>query len=150
MLPTRCVLPQAPDIRSGKVRFAVFEADLRLGELRREGKPIGLQEKPLQILLALLENPGVLVTREELRRRLWPTDTFLGFDEGLNTAVRKLRQVLNDSADAPRYIETIPKRGYRFIATVDLAPEGTRWSDFRQSGHETRSSTSPSPFSKSK
>ena len=92
--------------------------------MRREGKSLGLQEKPLQILLALLENPGVLVSREELRHRLWPNDAFLGFDEGLNTAVRKLRQVLVDSADAPRYIETIPKRGYRFIATVDFAPEG--------------------------
>ena len=115
-------MPQTPELRNGNARFATFEVDLRRGELRREGKPLGLQEKPLQILLALLENPGVLVSREELQHRLWPNDTFLGFDEGLNTAVRKLRQALNDSADAPRYIETIPKRGYRFIATVDFTP----------------------------
>lgn len=119
-------------MRNGKARFAAFDVDLRRGELRRDGKPLGLQEKPLQILLALLENPGVLVSREELHHRLWPDDTFLGFDEGLNTAIRKLRQVLNDSADAPRYIETIPKRGYRFIATVDFVPEGTRSTDLRE------------------
>jgi hypothetical protein len=76
---------------------------------------------------------SVLVSREELHHRLWPSDTFLGFDEGLNTAVRKLRHVLDDSADAPRYIETIPKRGYRFIATVDFAPEGDWWNDVRES-----------------
>jgi len=131
-------LPQTPELRNGNVRFAAFEVDLRRGELRREGKPLGLQEKPLQILLALLENPGVLVSREELRHRLWPNDTFLGFDEGLNTAVRKLRQALDDSADAPRYIETIPKRGYRFIATVDFTPEGTRSVDLRGSGRGSR------------
>ena len=126
---TRCSLPQASELRSGTARFATFEVDIRRGEVRQDGKPISLQEKPLQVLLALLENPGVLVSREELHGRLWPTDTFVGFDEGLNTAVRKLRHGLNDSVDTPQYIETVPKRGYRFIAPVEFAPEAAQRTD---------------------
>jgi DNA-binding winged helix-turn-helix (wHTH) protein/Flp pilus assembly protein TadD len=115
-------LPQPAQSRNAKARFDAFEIDLCSGELRRDGKPIALQEKPLQLLLALVENSGVLVTREELRNRLWPSDNYGSFDDGLNTAIRKLRQALNDSAEAPRFIETIPKRGYRFVAAVEIIP----------------------------
>jgi DNA-binding winged helix-turn-helix (wHTH) protein len=91
-------------------------ADLAAGELRRRGVPIGLQEEPFQILALLLERPGEIVTREELQSRLSPDGTFVDFDKGLNTAMKKLRQALSDSADAPVFIETISRRGYRFIA----------------------------------
>jgi TolB-like protein/DNA-binding winged helix-turn-helix (wHTH) protein/Tfp pilus assembly protein PilF len=101
------------------VRFGVFEADLRSGELRKHGLRIKLQEQPFQILAMLLERPGEVVTREELRLKLWPGDTFVDFDHGLNNAINRLREALNDSADAPRFIETLPRRGYRFIAPVD-------------------------------
>jgi len=97
------------------VRFGPFELEARIGELRKHGRRVRLQEQPLQILIALLERPGDLVTREELQRRLWPDGTFVGFDDGLNAAVRRLRDVLGDDAERPRYIETLPRRGYRFI-----------------------------------
>jgi len=103
----------------GLVRFGTFEADRRSGELRKQGRRIKLQEQPFQILLMLLERPGDVVTREELRLRLWPGDTFVDFDHGLNNAINRLREALSDSADAPRFIETLPRRGYRFIADVD-------------------------------
>jgi Tol biopolymer transport system component/DNA-binding winged helix-turn-helix (wHTH) protein len=103
-------------------RFGVFELDARSGELRRNGSSIKLREQSSRILIYLLENAGQMVTREELRRVLWPSDTFVDFDHSLNTAVMKLREALGDSADAPLYIETIPKRGYRFIAPVSPAP----------------------------
>lgn len=99
-------------------RFSVFEADLRAGELRKNGARVKLQDQPFQILALLLENPGDLVSREELRQRLWPIDTFVDFDHSLNSAVKKLRQALNDDADTPRFVETVPRRGYRFIAPV--------------------------------
>ena len=97
------------------IRFAEYEADLRRGELRRQGHRLKLQEKPFQVLAALLNRPGELVTREELRQSLWPADTFVDFEHGLNTAVNKVREVLRDSANSPRFIETLPRRGYRFI-----------------------------------
>ncbi len=100
------------------VRFGEFELDLRTGELRSNGHHIILQEKPFQILTALLERPGEMVTREELTKRLWPTGTFVDFDLGLNKAVNRLRAALDDSAERPRFIETFPKRGYRFVAEV--------------------------------
>ncbi len=100
------------------VRFADFELDLRTGELRSNGRHIILQEKPFQILTALLERPGEMVTREELIKRLWPAGTFVDFDLGLNKAVNRLREALDDSAEQPRFIETFPKRGYRFVAEV--------------------------------
>ena len=100
-------------------RFGSFELDLATGELRKGGVRIKLQEQPFQVLKALLERPGEVVTREELRERLWPGDTFVEFDDGLNTAVRKIRQALGDSADNPRFVETLPRRGYRFIAPVN-------------------------------
>ena len=98
--------------------FGGFEADLRSGELRRSGSRIKLQEQPFQILAALLERPGEVVTREELRKRLWPAGIHLDFENGLNIAVKKLRQALDDDSETPRFIETLPKRGYRFIAPV--------------------------------
>jgi Tol biopolymer transport system component/DNA-binding winged helix-turn-helix (wHTH) protein len=101
-------------------RFGVFEVDAHRGELRRSGVPLKLRDQSFQILVALLQNPGEIVTREELRRRLWPSDTFVDFDHSLNTAMMKLRDALGDSTEAPIYIETIPKRGYRFIAPVAL------------------------------
>jgi DNA-binding winged helix-turn-helix (wHTH) protein len=100
------------------VRFGDFELDLRTGELRTNNHHIILQEKPFQILTALLERPGQMVTREELIKRLWPAGTFIDFDLGLNKAVNRLREALNDSAEGPHFIETFPKRGYRFVATV--------------------------------
>jgi DNA-binding winged helix-turn-helix (wHTH) protein/tetratricopeptide (TPR) repeat protein len=98
------------------VRFGSFEADFGEGKLTKAGTRIRLQAQPLQILALLLENPGQLVTREEIRQKLWSCDTFVEFDDALNTAVRKLRTALNDSADNPRFLETVPRRGYRFIA----------------------------------
>jgi TolB-like protein/DNA-binding winged helix-turn-helix (wHTH) protein/Tfp pilus assembly protein PilF len=102
------------------VRFGPFEADLRAGELRKHGMKLKLVGQPFEVLAMLLECPGQLVTREELRARLWPTDTFVDFDHGLNAAVNKLRDALSDSAEKPTYVETLPRRGYRFISAVDL------------------------------
>jgi len=99
-------------------RFGVFELDLRSGELRKAGARIRLQDQPLKILIALLEQPGAVVTREELKQRIWPTDSFGDFDHAVNVAVAKLRAALSDSADTPRYVETLPRRGYRFIFPV--------------------------------
>jgi len=103
----------------GAIRFGAFEVDLVSGELRKQGRRVKLQEQPFQVLQVLLEKPGQVVTREELRQRIWPADTFVDFDSGLNNAVKRLREALGDSADSPRYVETIPKRGYRFIAPVN-------------------------------
>ena len=100
------------------IRFGVFELDARSGELRKSGVRLNVQDQPLQVLKILLERAGELVTREELRQRLWPSDTFVGFEHGLNAAVGRLRETLGDSADSPRFIETLPRRGYRFIGTV--------------------------------
>jgi eukaryotic-like serine/threonine-protein kinase len=106
------------------VRFGVFELDLRSGELRKSGARLSLQQQPLQLLSVLLEQPGELVTREELRKRLWPDDTFVDFEHGLNAAVKRLRDTLGDSADSPRFVETVPRRGYRFIAPAGV-PDGS-------------------------
>jgi cholera toxin transcriptional activator len=106
------------------VRFGIFELNLTAAELRKSGVRIRLQEQPFQVLSLLLQRPGEVVTREELRQQLWPADTFVDFDHSLNTAVNKLREALGDSASAPRYVETLAKRGYRFIAPVETgAPE---------------------------
>ncbi len=106
--------PQLPPV----VRFGSFEADLRTGELRKSGIRLKIQDRPFQILSILLEQPGQVITREQLQKRLWPEDTFVDFEHGLNTAINKLRDALSDQADNPRFIETLPKRGYRFIAPV--------------------------------
>jgi cholera toxin transcriptional activator len=101
-------------------RFGVFELDGRTGELRKNGKTtVRLAGQPLELLLHLLERPGDVVTREELRQRLWPADTFVDYDHSLNAAVNKLREALHDAADNPRFIQTVPRRGYRFIAPVE-------------------------------
>jgi Tol biopolymer transport system component/DNA-binding winged helix-turn-helix (wHTH) protein len=104
------------------IHFSIFELDLRAGELRRNGSKIRLQEQPYQVLLSLLEHPGEVVSREELRSKLWPADTFVDFDHSLNAAVRRLRDALGDSADTPRFVETVARRGYRFIAPVAKPP----------------------------
>lgn len=108
------------------MRFGSFEADLERGELRREGVRVRLQEKPFQVLAVLLEQAGELVTREELCQRLWPSDSTVNYDANLNTALNKLRQALGDSADAPVYIETAPRRGYRFVAEVEASSMSLR------------------------
>src|SRR5256885_2073200 len=104
---------------SHRVQFGTFEVDLRAGELRRNGTRIRLQEQPFQILSMLLDRPGEIVTREELRGRLWPADTYVDFDHGLNAAVRRLREALGDSAENPRFVETVARRGYRLLAPVN-------------------------------
>lgn len=101
------------------VRFGVFELDCQTGELRRQGVKLRLQGQPIEVLRRLLETPGELVTREDLRKRLWPADTFVDFDQALNNSVQRIREALGDSAQSPRFIETIPRRGYRFIGPVE-------------------------------
>src|ERR1700736_4371645 len=101
------------------LRFGVFELDVRAGELRKNGTKLKLQEQPFQVLCALLDQPGEVVTREELRSRLWPEDTFVDFDHSLNAAIKRLRDALGESADTPVFIETLARRGYRFIAPVN-------------------------------
>jgi len=103
------------------IRFGTFEVDSQSGELRRSGRKVRLQEQPLQVLLVLIGRPGEVITREELTQRLWPGGTFVDFERGLNKAVTRLRDALGDSADKPRYVETLPRRGYRFIAPVESA-----------------------------
>jgi len=110
----------AADPARHRVRFDCFDVDLQAGELRRDGDKLKLQEKPFQLLAVLVESHGQVITREELRSRLWPADTFVDFEHGLNTAVKKLRQALDDSAEEPRYVETLPRRGYRFLVPVDV------------------------------
>src|SRR5579863_4237761 len=107
------------------VRFEGFEVDLRAQELYKAGRKIKLQVQPFQVLAMLLEQPGEVVTREEMQKRLWPADTFVDFDHSLNTAIKKLRQALGDDKKKPRYVETLPKRGYRFLAAVK-GPAGTK------------------------
>ncbi len=101
-------------------RFGVYEVDSASGELRRNGSKIKLQEQPFRVLLLLLERPGTIVTREEIRQALWSNDTFVDFDHGLNTVINKLRDALGDTASNPRFIETLARRGYRFIAPVEF------------------------------
>ena len=101
-----------------KISFGAFEADLKSGDLRRKGIRLRLPEQPFKVLVILLERAGEVVTREDLRRQIWPNDVFVDFDQGLNKAINKVREVLGDSANNPRFIETIPRRGYRFIAPV--------------------------------
>ncbi|HUN61807.1 MAG TPA: winged helix-turn-helix domain-containing protein [Candidatus Sulfotelmatobacter sp.] len=106
-------------VRNHRTRFGAFEVDLRSGEIYKHGIRLKLQDQPFQVLAVLLEHPGDVVTREELRQKLWSADTFVDFDAGLNSAIKKLRDVLADSTEQPRYIETLPRRGYRFIAQVE-------------------------------
>ena len=113
------------DQHRGRLRFGVFELDLRAGELRKHGVRVRLQEQPFQVLATLLEHPGEIVTREELQKKLWPADTFVDFDHGLNKVINKIREALSDSTESPRFVETVARRGYRFLAEVrvaDVAP----------------------------
>jgi len=111
-----------PSPGSRVVRFGVYEADLRAGELRKQGLRLRLPEQPFQLLAILLEHSGQVVTREELQKRLWPDGTFVDFEQGLNAAVKRLREVLGDSAESPRFIETLARRGYRFIESLTASP----------------------------
>src|SRR5436309_6927429 len=106
------------------VRFGPFELDRAAGELRKDGSRLRLQDKPLRVLEALAERPGALVTREELRKRLWSDDTFVDFDNSLNNAINRLRAALDDEAGSPRFVETVGRRGYRFVAqaVTDAGP----------------------------
>ena len=110
---------QGPAAR--RIGFGPFEFDARSGLLRNGVSEQYLADQPLSLLTALVERPGELVTREELRQRLWPDGTFVGFDHGLNSAINRLREALNDSADTPRFIETIPRRGYRLLVPIVVA-----------------------------
>jgi cholera toxin transcriptional activator len=110
---------------NGIFRFGAYEADPGSGELRKSGVRLRLQEQPFQVLIVLLERPSEVVTREELRQRLWPEDTFVDFDHSLNTVINKLREALSDSAANPRFIETLARRGYRFLAPVEFVQRQT-------------------------
>ena len=112
------------DSPSRIVRFSTFEVDLGSGELRKRGQRIKLQEQPFQVLAALLEKPGEVVTREELRSKLWPSDTFVDFDHSLNAAIKRLRDALGESAERPVFIETLARRGYRFISNIEMPAAG--------------------------
>lgn len=115
------MISMSPNYANGIFRFGVYEADPGSGELRKSGVRLRVQEQPFQVLLVLLERPGEVVTREELRQKLWPADTFVDFDHSLNTVINKLREALSDSAANPRFIETLARRGYRFLAPVEFA-----------------------------
>ena len=115
----------APNVKLPRYRFGNFELDTNSGELRRNGVKLRLQEQPFVVLRTLLESAGSVVAREDLRAALWPADTFVDFDTSLNTAIKRLREALGDSADVPVFIETIPRRGYRFLAPVQVTRSGT-------------------------
>jgi cholera toxin transcriptional activator len=114
------MVPMSANHTNGIFRFGVYEADPGSGELRKAGIRLRVQEQPFQVLLVLLERPSEVVTREELRQKLWPADTFVDFDHSLNTVINKLREALSDSAANPRFIETLARRGYRFLAPVEF------------------------------
>jgi DNA-binding winged helix-turn-helix (wHTH) protein len=107
------------------VRFGAFSADLAAGQLSKEGRRIKLQQQPFQVLAMFLEHPGAVVTRDELQKRLWPGHTYVDFEHGVNMAINKLREALGDSAEEPRFIETLPRLGYRFISPVEEGPVGS-------------------------
>src|SRR5215470_9764900 len=119
MPDARCKLVPMPSASPRLVRFGVFEVDLDAGELRKNGARLRLQEQPFQVLAVLLESQGRVVTRDDLRQKIWPADTFVDFDHSLNTAINKIRDALGDSASSPRFVETLARRGYRFIAPVN-------------------------------
>jgi TolB-like protein/DNA-binding winged helix-turn-helix (wHTH) protein/Flp pilus assembly protein TadD len=116
-----CLSMRTDDQLHGRLYFGVFELDLRAGELRKRGLRIRLQEQPFQVLAILVGQPGEVITREQLRNKLWPADTFVDFDHGLNKAINKIRDALSDSAESPRFVETVARRGYRFLAEVKFA-----------------------------
>ena len=130
-----------------KYKFGEFEADVRAGELRRKGQRLKMQLQPFYVLVALLERPKEVVTREELRQRIWPEDTFVDFDHSLNTAVAKVRDALGDSAGSPKYVETIAKRGYRFLGDVETVSEATpaAVASLQQTGSQHAGATQTGP-----
>jgi DNA-binding winged helix-turn-helix (wHTH) protein len=117
------------DHERASYRFGIFELDLQSGELRKLGVKLKLQDQPLEVLVLLLERAGQAVTREDIQKRLWPENTFVDFDNAINSAVRKLRDALGDSAENPRFIETLARRGYRFIAPADVPAHTVAVSD---------------------
>jgi TolB-like protein/DNA-binding winged helix-turn-helix (wHTH) protein/Tfp pilus assembly protein PilF len=119
-------MPEEHHPVAGRLRFGVFEMDLPAGELRKHGLKIRIQEQPFQVLAMLVQNAGKVVTREDLQKKLWPADTFVDFDHGLNKAINKIREALSDSAESPRYVETLSRRGYRFLADVKDADAPVR------------------------
>src|SRR5467141_3892659 len=127
------------------VRFGSFEVNPLTGELRKQGIRIKLHEKPFQVLLALLEHSGEVVTRKELQERLWPGDTFVEFENGLNNTISRLREALGDSAETPRFIETLPRKGYRFLAAVNGQANADPASVSGQSGQERQVGQSSLP-----
>src|ERR1700756_2413869 len=131
------------------VRFGIFELDLDARELRKSGVRIKLQEQPFQILAMLLERPGVIVTREELQKKLWPGDTFVDFDLSLNSAVKKLRQALSDDSENPRFVETLYRRGYRFVAPVNGHSDADQIS-LVESGLASAAPAPPAPMAASR
>jgi len=135
-----------PDaVSTGVYRFGLFEVDGRLGELRKQGRVIKLRGRPFDILLLLLGRRGDLISREELRQQLWAADTFVDFDHGLNSAMNRLREALGDSAESPRYIETLPKRGYRFIAPIEVIEREAARLNPRGPSESPRSAEQESP-----
>ena len=132
-----------PRLVQVRARFGSFEMDLRAGELRKHGVRIRLQAQPFQILGMLLERPGEVVTREELRQALWPGDTFVDFDHGLNNAINRLRETLGDSAEGQRFVETLPRRGYRFIGAVESVPSSSP----QDLADQVEDSSPPTPLS---
>src|SRR5580693_2098795 len=113
---------KAPSPPADIVHFGIFQLDLKAGELHKAGVKVKLQDQPFRVLALLVDRAGQVVTREELRRRVWPSNIYVDFDQGLNNAIKKVREALGDSADSPRFIETVARHGYRFIADVNAAP----------------------------
>src|SRR5450631_2639523 len=113
---------QAPSPLTDIVHFGIFQLNLKARELHKAGVKVKLQDQPFRVLALLVDRAGQVVTREEFRQKVWPTDVFVGFDQGLNNAIKKVREALGDSADSPRFIETVARHGYRFAATVSAAP----------------------------
>src|SRR5438552_8464510 len=128
------------------IRFGVFELDQRSGELRKHGLRIKLKGQPIDVLAMLLEHPGEVVTREELQKRLWPADTFVDFEHSLNAAIKRLRAALGDSAESPRFVETLARRGYRFIAPL-IQPVETQPVDDAPQPAAQSSKPAPRPWS---
>ncbi len=126
---------ESPDTKLPTYRFGLFELDTSAGVLRRQGQRVKIQEQPLRLLVALLERPGEIVSRESLKQRLWPENTFVEFDQSFGTAITKLRQALGDVAENPRFIETVPRRGYRFIAPVTLSEKAALEAESPANGH---------------
>src|SRR6266571_1055267 len=136
-----------PTVSARALRFDAFELDPRTGELHKNGVKLHLQGQPLQVLAILLQSAGNLVTREELRTQLWPADTFVDFDHSLHNAIGRIRETLGDSAETPRYIETLPRRGYRFIAPVEQV-QALRTS--QANGNKTPEAVAVAPQSKTR